>query len=61
MHPKNSVFSSQVDDLGSEAMERKEPPDDHFLALLPPQIHAFDFSTKSWSKNDRMFCLLDSN
>ncbi|KAK4040164.1 hypothetical protein C8A01DRAFT_35852 [Parachaetomium inaequale] len=48
MHPRNSAFSSQVDDLGTEAMNKKEPPDDHFLALLPPQIHAFDFSTKSW-------------
>jgi hypothetical protein len=31
-------------------MNKKEPPDDDFLALLPPEIHAFAFSTKTWSK-----------
>jgi hypothetical protein len=50
MHPRKPIFSTEADDLGSEAMNKKEPPDDDFLALLPPDIHAFDFSAKTWSK-----------
>lgn len=49
MHPSKSIFVYQKDDLG-EAMNKNEPPDDDFLAMLPAQIHAFDLSTKSWSR-----------
>lgn len=50
MHPHNSLFSTETDDLGSEAMAKNEPPDDQFLALLPPEMHAFDLGAKTWSK-----------
>lgn len=51
MHSRKEMFANRADDLGSEAMNRNEPPSDEFLALLPPEIHAFDFSAKAWSKD----------
>ncbi|KAK0634097.1 P-loop containing nucleoside triphosphate hydrolase protein, partial [Immersiella caudata] len=48
MHPSNFIFMRYHDDLGSEAMNKEEPPSDEFLATLPPRIHAFDFGSKSW-------------
>lgn len=48
IHPKKAIFLSQADDLGTEAMNRAEPPSDEFLAMLPPQLHAFDFSAKGF-------------
>lgn len=50
MHPHNPQFSTETDDLGSEAMSKNEPPDDQFLALLPPEMHAFDLAAKTWGK-----------
>ena len=53
IHPKKAIFLSQADDLGTEAMNRAEPPSDEFLAMLPPQLHAFDFSAKGFSMNTK--------
>jgi len=50
MHPTKVMFQSDIDDLGTAAMKRDEPPSDEFLAVLPSDIHAFDFSRKAWSK-----------
>ncbi len=55
LHPQNPMFFTQADDLGSEAMNKKEPPGNHFLALLPPTIHAFNLSTKTWRKGFKGF------
>jgi len=49
MHPGKPLFKSMTDDLGPAATNAADPPSDDFLALLPPMIHAFDFSSKSWS------------
>lgn len=51
MHPNNSIFQQNGDDLGEEAMNAKSPPDDDFLALLPSHIHAFSLHRKHWRKN----------
>jgi hypothetical protein len=50
------MFSSQQDDLGKEAMEKDEPPEGDFLALLPPNIHVFDLEDKTWSKDHALPC-----
>ncbi len=50
MHPQKPIFQDRRDDLGNKAMNEEEPPSDEFLAVLPPQIHAFDFARKSWRK-----------
>jgi hypothetical protein len=50
MHPSKPIFDDQTDDLGAEAMAKNEPPDDDFLAMMPPRIHAFDLANKAWSK-----------
>lgn len=55
IHPKKAIFISQADDLGSTAMNRAEPPSDEFLAMLPPQLHAFDFSAKGFSTHAPYF------
>ena len=55
LHPQNLMFRTQADDLGSEAMNKKEPPDSHFLALLSPELVAFNLSTKTWSKSFKGF------
>lgn len=31
-------------------MNKKEPPNDEFLAMLPSHIDAFDIDSKAWSK-----------
>jgi hypothetical protein len=49
-HPNKCIFDDRMDDLGEEAMVKDEPPDDEFLAMLPPEIHAFDLASKAWSK-----------
>jgi hypothetical protein len=54
LHPRKPMFSNMTDDLGTEAMNKEQPPDDDFLAMLPPLIHAFDFSTKAWRMQDRV-------
>ncbi|KAB2573671.1 hypothetical protein DBV05_g7671 [Lasiodiplodia theobromae] len=48
MHPKKAIFQYKGDDLGEEAMNAKNPPDDDFLALLPSHIHAFSLQRKHW-------------
>lgn len=49
IYPRKAIFTSKVDDLGQEAMEKGEPPDDDFLAMMPSKIHAFELTTKAWS------------
>jgi hypothetical protein len=51
MHPSNTMFYNVVDDLGVAAFNSSDPPDDDFLAMLPPKIHAFDVNVKAWSKD----------
>lgn len=51
MHPKKAIFQYKGDDLGEEAMNAKNPPDDDFLALLPSHIHAFSLQRKHWCKS----------
>jgi hypothetical protein len=58
LHPKKAIFSDRTDDLGTEAMNKTEPPDDDFLAMMPPEIHAYDFSTKAWSANFPMIMIV---
>ncbi|KAK4208741.1 hypothetical protein QBC37DRAFT_66072 [Rhypophila decipiens] len=48
LHSTKSIFQNTADDIGKAAMDKDEPPDDDFLAMMPPKIHAFDFTTKSW-------------
>lgn len=50
MYPDKTIFSNATDDLGEEAMNKIEPPDDDFLAMLPPHIYGFDIDSKTWSK-----------
>lgn len=51
MYPNKSIFDDNTDDLGEQAMNKTEPPDDDFLALLPPYILGFDIDSKTWSKH----------
>lgn len=55
LHSTKSIFQNTADDLGKAAMDKDEPPDEDFLTMMPPKIHAFDFTTKSWSKYPRDF------
>ncbi|KAK4185152.1 P-loop containing nucleoside triphosphate hydrolase protein [Podospora australis] len=48
MHPRKKIFEEQADDLGSEAMNKTEPPSDDFLTIMPPEVHAYDLSAKIW-------------
>ncbi|KAM7213550.1 P-loop containing nucleoside triphosphate hydrolase protein [Rhypophila decipiens] len=48
LHSTKSIFQNTADDIGKAAMDKDEPPDDDFLAMMPPKIHAFDFTKKSW-------------
>lgn len=50
IYPNKNIFDYNTDDLGEEAMNKTEPPDDDFLAMLPPHIYAFDIDSKTWSK-----------
>lgn len=49
-YPNKAIFENSTDDLGEEAMNKTEPPDDDFLAMLPPHIFGFDIESKTWSK-----------
>ena len=49
------MFRAQADDLGSEAMNKKELPGNDFFVLLPPDIYAFSLSTTTWSKRFNAF------
>lgn len=53
IYPSKSIFANAADDLGEEAMNKAEPPDDDFLAMLPPYIYGFDIDSKTWSKYRR--------
>lgn len=50
IYPNKRIFENNTDDLGEEAMNKTEPPDDDFLAMLPPYIFGFDIDSKAWSK-----------
>jgi hypothetical protein len=50
LHPNKSIFRDTADSLGKEAMNNEEAPGEDFLAMMPAKIHAFDFTTKAWSK-----------
>lgn len=50
IYPNKAIFDNNTDDLGEEAMNETEPPDDDFLAMLPPYIYGFDIDSKTWSK-----------
>jgi hypothetical protein len=51
LHPVNGVFQRPYDPTwdGDELMGIEKPPED-FLYCLPPTIHGFDFTTKTWSQ-----------
>lgn len=49
LYPDKSMFRDRTDDLGPEAMDAAEPPDEDFLVMMPPVIHGFDLANKSWS------------
>lgn len=52
LHPNNPVFSRERYGhirASNEFIGIEEPPDE-FLCCLPPQIHGFDFTTKTWSQ-----------
>lgn len=49
-YPNKAIFDNSTDDLGEETMNKTEPPDDDFLAMLPPYIFGFDIDSKTWSK-----------
>ncbi|KAI8667212.1 AAA domain-containing protein [Fusarium sp. Ph1] len=53
LHPFNGVFRRLYDPDwgGDELMGIEEPPED-FLYCLPPTIHGFDFTTKTWKTLD---------
>ncbi|KAK2746120.1 hypothetical protein FQN55_005749 [Onygenales sp. PD_40] len=44
----NSENTIERDDLGHEAMDKAEPPEDPFLLLLPAEILGFGFNDKKW-------------
>ncbi|KAM7189870.1 P-loop containing nucleoside triphosphate hydrolase [Rhypophila sp. PSN 637] len=48
LHSTKAIFRNKADDIGKTAMDKDEPPDDDFLAIMPPKIHAFNFTMKSW-------------
>jgi hypothetical protein len=48
LHPHKDMFNSKVNQLSKEAFDATEPPDEDFLALLPPEIHGFDLANKAW-------------
>lgn len=50
IYPNKVIFKEATDELGKEAMNKSEPPDDDFLAMLPPYIYGFDIDSKTWSK-----------
>lgn len=50
LHPYRSIFKNQSMDKTNESVNMDGPPDDDFLVLLPPRIHAFDLTGKTWSK-----------
>jgi len=55
MHPESKVFEKVRrlhDHLGPDAAPGKEPPNDEFLLLLPPNIYGFNMQSKVWSKSD---------
>ncbi|CAM1504720.1 Fc.00g023110.m01.CDS01 [Cosmosporella sp. VM-42] len=56
LHPQKDIFRTEADDLGTDAVDKTEPPDGEFLAMMPPEIHAFDFATKTWKliRTDRI-------
>ncbi|KAK2788361.1 hypothetical protein FQN52_006685 [Onygenales sp. PD_12] len=47
MHGK-SKDTIERDDLGQEAMDKAEPPEDPFVLLLPAEILGFGFNDKKW-------------
>lgn len=53
LHPVNGVFQRPYDPTwdGDELMGIEKPPED-FLYCLPPTIHGFDFTTKTWKTLD---------
>lgn len=51
LHPHNNIFQGLPNLFWSrdEILESEEPPEE-FLYCLPPVIHGFDFTTKTWSQ-----------
>ncbi|KAF7547673.1 hypothetical protein G7Z17_g7565 [Cylindrodendrum hubeiense] len=49
LHPSASIFKFEYLDVEHDWME--EPPEDIFLACLPPKILVFDFSKKTWMES----------
>ncbi|RSL62198.1 hypothetical protein CEP54_005805 [Fusarium duplospermum] len=49
LHPRNKIFQKLLKRglTEDELMATEEPPED-FLYCLPPTIHGFDFTTKTW-------------
>ncbi|TVY31516.1 ATPase family AAA domain-containing protein, partial [Lachnellula subtilissima] len=45
---KGNVSEDFKDDLGSEMMQRKDPPDGNFIYLLPVSIKGFNLQRKRW-------------
>jgi hypothetical protein len=56
MHPPEPGKTDQLlnDELGTEVMERDEPPEGNFVLLLPPTIYGFNMQEKTWSKQLRL-------
>jgi SpoVK/Ycf46/Vps4 family AAA+-type ATPase len=51
MHPDAPIFKRRLtNDLGTEAMEKSEPPGDNFLLLLPPNVYGFNILEKKWGE-----------
>ncbi|KAL2288349.1 hypothetical protein FJTKL_04389 [Diaporthe vaccinii] len=48
MYLNKAIFKNTIDDLGEEALNKTEPPDDDFLVMLPPYIYGFDIDSKAW-------------
>ncbi|GAB1316432.1 hypothetical protein MFIFM68171_06642 [Madurella fahalii] len=48
LHPGKQIFRWVATEEERNITDMDNPPNDDFLACLPPGIHGFDFSTKSW-------------
>lgn len=51
LHPSNLAFKRDfIDQLPAFQFSNIEEPPEEFLYCLPPEIHGFDFTTKTWSQ-----------
>lgn len=50
LHPSNAIFEWSSEHVFPPDLMKIDEPPEEFLYCLPPEIHGFDFTSKTWSQ-----------